>query len=69
MIDHKILKLQGTELRRILDIFEHFYSTERLRAYCDVARTTLYGRICKGDGVTKTLWERRYERDVVRKTL
>ena len=62
-------KLHGTELRRIVRykcILGHLYSKERLRAYCDVVSTTLCGRICKGNGVKKTLWERCCEKDVVR---
>ena len=69
MIDPKMLKLQGTELRRIGNILGRLYNTERLRIYCDVVRTTLCGRICKGNDVKKTLWERRCEKDVVRKSL
>ena len=69
LIDHKMSKLQGTELRRIWDILERLYNTERLRIYCDVVRTTFCGRICKGNDVKKTLWERRFEKDVVRKML
>ena len=69
LIDHKMLKLQGTEVRRIWVILGLLYSTARLRVCCDVVRTTLCGRICKGNGVKKTLWERRCEKGVVRKTL
>ena len=68
-------KKRGSEPRRILDILEYLYSTERLRVCCDVVMTTLCGRICKGNGmgktdvVRKTSWERRREKDVVKKTL
>ena len=69
LIDQKMSKLQGTELRRIRYILEHLYSTERLRVYCDVVRTTLCGRICKDNSVRNMLRERRCEKDIVRKTL
>ena len=69
LIDPKMFKSQGTELRQIWDILGHLYNTERLRIYCGVVRTTLCGRICKGNGVKKTLWERRCEKDVVKKPL
>ena len=69
LIDNKMLRLQGIELRRIRDILGHLYSTERLRVYCDILRTTLCRQICKSYGVRKTSWERRCEKDVLRKTL
>ena len=65
LIDPKMFKLQGTELRQIRDILGHLYNTERLRIYCDVVRTILCGRICNGNDVKK----RRCVKDVVRKTL
>ena len=69
LIDYKLSKSQGTEHRRIWDILGHLYSTDRIRVHRDVVRTTLCGRICKGNGVRKTLRERHCEKDVVRKTL
>ena len=33
LIDPKMFKLQGTELRQIWDILGHLYNTERLRIY------------------------------------
>ena len=64
LIDYKMSKKHGTELRRIWDILGHLYNKERLRANCDVVRTTLCGRICKGNGVKNTLWERCCEKDI-----
>ena len=67
LFELKWSNLRELELRRIWDIVGYLYSTERLRVYCDILRTKLWGRLC--NGVRKTLWERRYENDAVRKTL
>ena len=67
LIDHKMSKKRGSELIRILDIC----TAQKDFAFI----VTLWGHICKGNGVRKTdvlrkmLWERRCEKDVVRKTL
>ena len=58
MIDHKMSKLQGTELTRIC-------TAQKDYAYI----VTFCGRICKGNGVKKTWWKIRCEKDIVTKTL
>ena len=68
LIDQKLSKLRGSELRRLWDIWGYLYSTETLRVYYDVVRTTLCGRICKGNAVRKILWDLLCEKDIVRKT-
>ena len=73
LIDQKLLKLRGSELRRIWHLLGYLYSAEDY-AYI----VTLWGLCCAEDNVKATmwkdvvwmvLWKRHCEKDVVRKTL